>query len=145
MVLVPVTVALAIRNGVTLDAVFDLLTDPAGQGILLLFEVIAIATFFAVIGLRVFVFTLIEMLASWSIKLLGGTTSPSWLLSYLVRDLVAFHGSDVSLSDAGSGPKGQEMLGSDSVESNIMPIDAIRQAGAIPATLKMASGGQHSD
>lgn len=123
IVLASTTVALSVRSDVTLDAVFDLFTDPAGQGFLLLLAVIVTTIFFGLIGLRVFAFALVEVFVSWSIKLLGKTTSPGWLLSYLVRDLVTFHGSDASLSESALGLKCPESLGDDSVESNVVPID----------------------
>lgn len=93
IVLVSTTVALAVRSDATLDALFDLFTEPAGQSVLIFLAVSSSVIFFVMIGLRVFVFTVIDVLASWSIKLLGESISPVWLLSYLVRDLVSFHGS----------------------------------------------------
>lgn len=93
IVLVSTTVALAVRSEATLDVVFDLFTEPAGQGFLAFLAGIAVLAFFAMIGLRVFAFTVIDVLTSWSIKLLGESMSPGWLLSYIVRDLVNFHGS----------------------------------------------------
>lgn len=145
LVLVSTTVALSVRSDVTLDAVFDLFTDPAGQGGLLFLAGIATVIFFGLIGLRVFAFAFMEVLASWSIKLLGESMSPGWLLSYLVRDLVIFHGSDVSSSESVSEPKGLKTPENYSVESNVVPIDLIRQVEAIPATRSALSSGQVSD
>lgn len=99
IVLVSTTVALSVRSDATLDAVFDLFTEPAGQAFLLLLAVIAMAIFFGLIGLRVFAFTLVEVITSWSVRFLGEAVSPDWLLSYLVRDLVAYHGSYMIPSD----------------------------------------------
>lgn len=128
IVLVSTTVALAVRSDATLDTVFGLFFEPSGQGFLAFLAVISALMFFAVMGLRVFAFTVIEVLAAWSIKLLGETMSPNWLLSYLARDLVTFHGSDVAVNESTSEPAGGEMSEIVSVESNVVPIDAARQA-----------------
>lgn len=145
LVLVSTTVALSVRSDVTLDAVFDLFTDPAGQGGLLFLAGIVTVIFFGLIGLRVFAFAFMEVLASWSIKLLGESMSPGRLLSYLVRDLVIFHGSDVSSRESVSEPKDLKTPENYSVESNVVPIDLIRQVEAIPTTRIAVSGGQDSD
>ena len=110
IVLVSTTVALSVRSDATLDAVFDLFAEPAGQGFLLLLAVIATVIFFGLIGLRVFVFTLVEVVTSWSIKFLGETVSPGWLLSYLIRDLVTYHGSDAFAGEASLDPDNAEPL-----------------------------------
>lgn len=145
IVLVSTTVALAVRSDATLDAVFDLVTEPAGQGFLAFLAGIFTLIFFAMIGLRVFAFTVIDVLASWSIKLLGETMSPGWLLSYLIRDLVTFHGSEVSADDSISKPTDEHTPVIASVESNVVPIDSIRQVETITTTLKASSDVQKSD
>lgn len=130
IVLVSTTVALSVRSNVTLDAVFDLFTDPAGQGLLLLIAVIATATFFGLIGLRVFVFTLVEVVTSWSIRFLGETVSPGWLLSYLVRDLVTYHGSNTV---SGEVKDNAEIMVAEANESNVVAIDSAHQSETVQA------------
>jgi len=95
IVVVSTTVALAMKSDATLDVVFDLFTAPGGQEFLVFLTGTAIVIFLGLIGLRMIVFTAIDVFASWSIKLLGESMSPNWLLSYFVRDLVTFHGCDV--------------------------------------------------
>ena len=143
IVLVSTTVALSVRSDATLDAVFDLFTDPAGQGFLFLLAVIATVVFFGLIGLRVFLFTLVEVVILWSIKFLGETVAPGWLLSYLVRDLVTYHGSGSVVGDASSDPGSDETAQISACESNVVAIDSARQLeltgkvcsrlGAVPA------------
>lgn len=128
IVLVSTTVALAVRSDATLDAVFDLFSEPAGQSFLAFLAVISTLIFFAVLGLRVFVFTAIDALTSWSIKLLGEAVSPGWLLSYLIRDLVTFHGSDTAVSESRSEPTGGDGQSAISAESNVVRIESGRQA-----------------
>lgn len=128
IVLVSTTVALAVRSEATLDVVFDLFTEPAGQSFLSLLAVIGTVIFFGLIGLRVFVFTVIDVLASWSIKLLGETMSPSWLLSYLVRDLVTHHGSDAVIDETSAESATTDTLEASANESNVVVIDSVRQA-----------------
>lgn len=122
IVLVSTTVALSVRSDATLDAVFDLFTDPVGQGFLLLLAVIATVIFCALIGLRVFVFTLVEVVTSWSIKFLGESVSPGWLLSYLIRDLVTYHGSESVSEDADVEPENPETTEAEAGDSNVVPI-----------------------
>lgn len=100
VVLVSTTVALSIRSDATLDAVFDLFTTSAGQGFLLSLALAGSVLFFGLVGLRVFIFTITEAITSWSIKFWGETVSPDWLLSYLVRNLVTYHGSDTESNEA---------------------------------------------
>lgn len=117
IVLVSTIVALSVRSDATLEAVFDLFTNPTGQGFLLLIAVIATVIFFGLIGLRVFIFTLVEVVTSWSIKFLGETVSPGWLLSYLIRDLVTYHGIDSISDDANMGPENPDIIEAEVRES----------------------------
>ncbi len=126
IVLVSTTVALSVRSDATLDAVFDLFTDPGGQGFLLFLSVMATVVFFGLIGLRVFFFTLVEVMTSWSIKFLGETVSPGWLLSYLVRDLVTYHGSDDASDEVSLDPTNAERVNAGASESNVVAIDSVR-------------------
>ena len=99
--------------------------------------------FFGLIGLRVFLFTLVEVVILWSIKFLGETVAPGWLLSYLVRDLVTYHGSGSVVGDASSDPGSDETAQISACESNVVAIDSARQLeltgkvcsrlGAVPA------------
>lgn len=131
IVLVSTTVALSVRSEATLDAVFDLFIDPAGQRFLLLLAVIATVIFFGLIGLRVFVFTLVEVMTSWTIKLLGETVSPSWLLSYFIRDLVTYHGSDTVSEEANAESENAEAKEGGASESNVVAIDPTHQHDAV--------------
>jgi hypothetical protein len=128
IVLVSTTIALAVRSEATLDVMFDLFTEPAGQNFLSLLAFIGIMIFFGLIGLRVFVFTVIEVLASWSIKLVGETMSPGWLLSYLVRDLVTHHGSDAAIDEASAESATTDNLEAPVKASNVAGIDFVRHA-----------------
>lgn len=136
IVLVSTTVALSVRSDVTLDVVFDLFTDPAGQAFLLLLAVIATVVFFGLIGLRVFIFTLVEVVTSWSIKLLGETVSPGWLLSYLVRDLVNYHGSDAASDEASLDQANAERVEVGFSDSNVVAIDSARQFEILPVLIE---------
>lgn len=127
IVLVSTIVALSVRSDATLEAVFDLFTDPTGQGFLFLLAVIATVIFFGLIGLRVFIFTLVEFVTSWSIKFLGESVSPGWLLSYFIRDLVTYHGSDPESEDASVEPEKSETVEAEASDSNVVAIGSVRQ------------------
>lgn len=142
IVLVSTTVALSVRSDATLDAVFGLFFEPSGQGFLAFLAVISTLIFFAFIGLRVFAFTVIEVIAAWSIKLLGETMSPNWLLSYLVRDLVAFHGSDVAVNELASELTSDDGLNAVSTESRVVRIDSAHQGEAMQEVLGISFGGK---
>lgn len=142
IVLVSTTVALSVRSDATLDAVFGLFFEPSGQGFLAFLAIISTLMFFAFIGLRVFAFTVIEVLAAWSIKLLGETMSPNWLLSYLVRDLVAFHGSDVAVNESASKLTGDDGLNAVSTEARVVRIDSAHQGEAMQEVLGISFGGK---
>lgn len=135
IVLVSTTVALSVRSDATLDAVFDLFTEPAGQELLLLLAVIATVIYFGLIGLRVFVFTLVEVVTSWSIKFLGETVSPGWLLSYLIRDLVTYHGSSTVSGEASLEPQSAETVETAAGDSNVVAINSARQPEIMPTVV----------
>lgn len=128
LVLVSTTVALSVRNDVTLDTMFDLFIDPSGQHFLLTLALFATVIFFGLIGLRVFVFTLVELVISWSIKFLGESVSPGWLLSYFIRNLVTYHGSDSVSEDANVEPENPETVEAEACDSNVVAIGAVRQS-----------------
>lgn len=128
LVLVSTTVALSVRSDVTLDTMFDLFLDPSGQLFLLTIALFAIVIFFGLIGLRVLAFTLVEVVISWSIKFLGETVSPGWLLSYLVRDLVTYHGSDAVAGEASLEPDSGDAAQVGAVELNVVAIDSAHRS-----------------
>lgn len=125
VVLVSTTVALSVRSDATLDTVFDLFTTSAGQGFLLSLALVGSVLFFGLVGLRVFFFTITEAVTSWSIKFWGEKVSPDWLLSYLVRNLVTYHGSDDEADEKTVGP---DITSGDGIcDSNVVAIDSARQ------------------
>ena len=89
--LVSMTVVLSARSDATLETVFDVYSDSGNRGFLALIAFVVTAMFFIFIGLRIFVMTIVEGLASWSIKLFGSDVFSGWLLSYLIRDLITYH------------------------------------------------------
>lgn len=128
LVLVSTTVALSVRSDVTLDTMFDLFIDPSGQHFLLTIALFATVIFFGLIGFRVLAFTLVEVVISWSIKFLGESVSPGWLLSYLMRDLVTYHGSDSVSEDASVEPENPETVEAGASDSNVVVIGSVRQS-----------------
>lgn len=139
--LVSMTVALAAKSDTTLETLFDVYSEPGNRGFLLMVAFVVTVAFIVYVGLRIFVLTVVDALASWTIKLFGG--SKSWLLAYLIRDLVTYHGKAMVVAPQSSEPlqaaiqsgaEGSMLL----LESNVVPIDSSRPLEMIPESKESA-------
>jgi hypothetical protein len=96
--MVSIIVALVAKSDATIYTLFEAYSDPMAIKLFYLVALMAGVGFFIFIGLRIMIFTIIEGLASWRLKLFGTSTiSSRWLLSYLIRDLVTYHYGAVAL------------------------------------------------
>jgi len=148
--LVSITVALAAKSDATLETLFEVYSEPTARDFLLMVAAWTAILFALYIGLQVLVRTIIDGLALWSIKLLGG--SPRWLLEYLVRDLVMYHSSiesNLGLRMATSADKVTIDTPADVhpvrpvADQQREPSAAMNESNATPPTHGIASGGNH--
>lgn len=86
--LVSMTVVLAAKSA-NLETLFEVFSEKAYRGMMGMLLLMTTMMFFLYIGLRILTLTVVDALAPWFMKLFGGSTS--WLLGYLIRDLVTFH------------------------------------------------------
>lgn len=91
--LVTMTVALSVRSNATLETLFDVYSEPGNRQFMAFIAGIAASMFFVFVGLQILTLTVVDGLVLWTIKLSRGSMFSGWLLSYLVRDLVLYHGS----------------------------------------------------
>lgn len=87
-------VALSVRSDATLKAIFDVYSNPGGQTFITFLVVLALAGFIMLIGLRVLMLSVLDWLALWGAKVefLRHILFVDWVVGYLMRDLVAYHG-----------------------------------------------------
>ena len=90
---VTMTVALSVRSNATLEALFDVYSEPGNRQFMVFIAGMAVLMFVVFVGLQILTLTVVDGLALWAIKLSRGSMFSGWLLSYLVRDLVLHHGS----------------------------------------------------
>lgn len=96
--LVSITVALIAKSDASLETLFDAFSDPGYRNFLLLSIILVSFTYLVLVGLRIPVLTMADVLVLWSIKLSRGSMFSTWLLAYLVRDLVLYHGTPMPVS-----------------------------------------------
>lgn len=90
---VTMTVALSVRSNATLEALFDVYSEPGNRQFMALIAGMAVLMFVVFVGLQILTLTVVDGLALWAIKLSRGSMFSGWLLTYLVRDLVLHHRS----------------------------------------------------
>lgn len=113
------TVALAAKSNANLESIFDAYTNPDGRRFILIVSVFSIVLFMASIGLRMFALNIADGLASWSIKIFGGSMFVDWLLAYLVRDLTYYHREPTV--EAQSAELGKDVEHMDLADINHLP------------------------
>jgi hypothetical protein len=129
--LVSMTVVLAAKSDATLETVFDVYSEPGSRNFIFFVAFLAAVAFFAFVGLRTFVLTVVDGLASWSIKLFGASMFTEWLLSYLVRDLVNYHGRAMVNLQMKDLPEATNDEAVEEVASNVVQIDSAHTSDSI--------------
>lgn len=123
--LVTMTVALSVRTDATLETVFEVFSEPSVRGFAMFVTLLVATAFLAFIGLRICVLAIIDGLASWSAKLLNTSIFSTWTLSYLVRDLVRYHGQALQQSSLKTLERTSDPVPGDAfpdAESNVVSI-----------------------
>lgn len=89
-----VIVALAARSDATLDTIFEAFMDPGYRSFVIALAIFTTILFLVFIGVRILFSMSMDIFVSWRLKIFTKVTFIEWLLSYLVRDLIHFHGND---------------------------------------------------
>lgn len=125
--LVTMTVALSVRSSATLETLFDVYSEPGNRQFMAFVAGMATLMFVVFVGLQILTLSIVDGLALWAIKLSRGSMFSGWLLSYLVRDLVLYHGlsftkapMSISPNATNDGAEGRAALN----ESNVVKFTA---------------------
>lgn len=102
--IVSVIVALSARSDITINALFDAISDPNFYALLLILAFISIALFVIIIGLRISIYAMADIIIPWWSRATNTSAFPEWTLSYLVRDLIEFHNHEHTSRNSNNAP-----------------------------------------